>query len=86
MNFTPDVELDALGLICPIPIIETSKLIKTIDEGSILAISADDGAILLDMPAWCHSNGHEYLGYEDLINNTGYIVYVRKRNKIEAGD
>lgn len=86
MKFTSDVELDTLGLICPYPMIETSKLIKTINEGSIIAISADDGAILLDMPAWCHSNGHDYLGHEDLINSTGYIVYVRKRNKIEAGD
>ncbi|MCH8927939.1 MAG: sulfurtransferase TusA family protein [Candidatus Marinimicrobia bacterium] len=86
MKFTPDVELDTLGLICPYPIIETSKLIKQIDDGSLLAISADDRAILLDMPAWCHSNGHEYLGHEDLNNKKGYIVYVRKRNKIVSED
>ena len=61
--------------------IETSKLIKQLDNGSLLAISADEGAIPPDMPAWCQSNGHEYLGHEELTERKGYIVYVRKKNK-----
>ncbi|MCH7620194.1 MAG: sulfurtransferase TusA family protein, partial [Candidatus Marinimicrobia bacterium] len=51
---------------------------KTIEVGEILSISSDDGAIILDMPAWCNSNGHEYLGEEKLEEIEGYIVYVRK--------
>ncbi len=78
MKIIPDKELDTIGHPCPYPIIETSKFIKTIVVGEILAISSDDGAIVLDMPAWCHSNGHEYLGEKKLEEIKGYIVYVRK--------
>ncbi|MCH7818882.1 MAG: sulfurtransferase TusA family protein [Candidatus Marinimicrobia bacterium] len=81
MKYSPDKELNALGFICPYPIIETSKMIKNIEVGEIIAIKADDLAIILDMPAWCHSNGHEYLGEEKLIETKGYIVYVRKGNR-----
>lgn len=81
MKYSPDKELNALGFICPYPIIETSKMIKNIEVGEIIAIKADDLAIILDMPAWCHSNGHEYLGEEKLTETKGYIVYVKKGSR-----
>ena len=81
MKYSPDKELNALGFICPLPVIETSKMIKNIEVGEILAIKADDPVILLDMPAWCQSNGHEYLGEEELTEIKGYIVYVKKRSR-----
>ena len=81
MKYSPDKELNALGFLCPYPIIETSKMIKNIEVGKILAIKSNDLAILLDMPAWCISNGHEYLGEEELTEIKGYIVYVRKRSR-----
>lgn len=46
-----------------------------------MAIKSDDLAIILDMPAWCKSNGHEYLGEEKLTETKGYIVYVRKGSR-----
>ena len=81
MKYSPDKELNALGFIFPYPIIETSKMIKTVEVGDIIALKADDLAIILDMPAWCHSNGHEYLGEEELTETKGYIVYVRKGSR-----
>ena len=81
MKYTPDIELDALGFICPYPIIETSKIIKTVEVGQIMAIKSDDLAIILDMPAWCQSNGHEYLGEDKITEPKGYIVYVKKGNR-----
>jgi len=83
MNYKSDEELNTLGLICPLPIIETSKFIKNIEVGKILAVRSDDGAILIDMPAWCNSNGHEYLGHEEIEEIKAYVVYVRKRNRIK---
>ncbi len=78
MKYTPDKELNALGFLCPYPVIETSKLIRILEVGEILAVKADDPVIILDMPAWCQSNGHEYLGEEELVETKGYIVYLRK--------
>ena len=45
MKFTPDAKLDALGMIFPYPMTETSKLIKQVKEGNVRAISADDAVI-----------------------------------------
>ena len=81
MKYKPDRELNALGFLCPYPVIETSKVIKNLEVGDILAVTADDLAIILDMPAWCKSNGHEYLGEEKLTETNGYIVYVRKKER-----
>ncbi len=81
MKYSPDKELNTIGFICPLPIIETSKMIKNIEVGMILGIKSDDLAILLDMPAWCNSNGHEYLGEEELTETKGYIVYVKKGSR-----
>ena len=81
MKYSPDKELNTIGFICPLPIIETSKMIKNIEVGMILGIKSDDLAILLDMPAWCISNGHEYLGEEELTETKGYIVYVKKGSR-----
>ncbi|MFQ5904735.1 MAG: sulfurtransferase TusA family protein, partial [Candidatus Binatia bacterium] len=69
--------LDTLGLLCPLPIIETAKKIKEINIGEVLEVLSDDGVIRIDMPAWCLSTGPEYLGYEE--DGRTYRVYVRKQ-------
>ncbi len=81
MNMSADIEMDTLGLICPLPITHTAKKIKELDEGDILAITSDDVGILVDMPAWCKGMGHEYLGYEEIEENRVYRVLVKKRTR-----
>jgi len=42
-------------------------------------VVADDKGIKQDMPAWCQTTGHEFLGVEE---ESGEIkVYVRKKRK-----
>ena len=59
---TPVATLDTLGLYCPVPIIKTARRIREIGTGEVLEVLSDDPVILVDMPAWCASNGHEYIG------------------------
>ena len=75
-----DVQLDTLGLFCPMPIIKTSKKIKELAVGQVLQVVSDDEGIKKDMPAWCESTGHEYLGLEEEVsgNTTHYKTYVKK--------
>ena len=76
-----DVVLDTLGLFCPMPIIKTSKKIKELIVGQILEVISDDEGIKKDMPAWCETTGHEYLGLEEEEANVGaihYKAYVKK--------
>lgn len=54
--------LDTLGLFCPVPIVRTAEAIRRMAAGEVLEVLSDDRVILLDMPAWCRSTGHRFLG------------------------
>lgn len=75
-----DIQLDTLGLFCPMPIIKTSKKIKELRVGQVLEVISDDEGIKKDMPAWCETIGHEFLGLEEELNGGSmhYKAYVRK--------
>ena len=80
MAFNADVRLDTLGLFCPMPIIKTSKKIKDLVVGQVLEVVSDDEGIKKDMPAWCETTGHEFLGLEEELNGRTmhYRTYVKK--------
>lgn len=67
--------LNVLGLLCPQPIIKTAKRVKKMSPGDVLEVLSDDPVIEIDMPAWCHTSGHEYLGCDP--RNGQFHVYVR---------
>ena len=71
-----DVVLDCFGLLCPMPIIETSKKIKELKIGQILEVTATDEGIKADMPAWCKATGQEYLGSDEKEGE--YHVFIKK--------
>ena len=71
-----DEVLDTVGLYCPVPIIKTAERIKRMQAGRTLEILSDDRVILIDMPAWCRSTGHEYLGHRR--QGSEYRLFVRK--------
>jgi tRNA 2-thiouridine synthesizing protein A len=71
-----DATLDCYGLLCPMPIIQTAKKIKTMKAGEVLEVLSTDAGIRQDMPAWCRTTGQEFLGLEE----DGEVIkaYVRK--------
>ena len=71
-----DQTLDCIGLYCPMPIYKTAEKFKELKPGEVLEVVADDKGIKLDMPAWCETTGHEYLGMEE--EGTEIKVYVKK--------
>ena len=75
-DLVPRRTVDALGLYCPVPIIRTAEAIERIGAGEILEILSDDRVVLIDMPAWCLSARHEYLGFRE--DGPGWRLYVRK--------
>ncbi|MFG3255953.1 cysteine desulfurase/sulfurtransferase TusA family protein [Streptomyces sp. NPDC048172] len=56
--------IDALGKLCPLPVIELAKVIKSVPVGTVVTVLADDEAAKLDIPAWCEMTGHAYEGAE----------------------
>ena len=55
-------ELDARGLVCPMPIIKLSKVVKDIQPGDTLEVRADDPAFESDVTTWCQKMGHTLVG------------------------
>ena len=53
--------LDARNLLCPLPVIRTQNLVKTLANGDILKVICTDPGALNDIPAWCRINGHSVL-------------------------
>lgn len=58
------LEIDALGKLCPLPVIELGQRIGSVPIGAVVRVLADDPAARLDIPAWCRMTGQDYLGAE----------------------
>jgi len=56
-----EYELDASGLLCPLPVIKTQDKIHNLKPGDILKVICTDPGALYDIPAWCRINNHEIL-------------------------
>lgn len=72
-------QLDARGLLCPMPVIRTQQRVATLVPGDELEIVATDPGVLHDIPAWCRVHGHELLGTER--HERDITVRLRVRGK-----
>ncbi|MFI5617344.1 cysteine desulfurase/sulfurtransferase TusA family protein [Streptomyces sp. NPDC051567] len=68
------VELDALGLRCPQPVIELARAIVTVPVGGTVTVVSDDEVARLDVPAWCAMRGHAYVGEAPREVGVAYTV------------
>ena len=52
-------ELDATGLLCPLPVLKARKKLQSIAVGEVLVLTTDDPAAVVDVPHFCAETGHE---------------------------
>lgn len=76
---TPARTVDASGLLCPYPIVEAAKAVRTLDDGAVLLVIATDPGIAQDMPMWCKATRHEHLG--TFRDGTAWRSFVRKHGR-----
>jgi len=57
-------QLDARRLLCPMPVIRTQNLVKTLQAGDTLEVFCSDPGALSDIPAWCRIHGHTLISAE----------------------
>ncbi len=50
-------QLDARGLICPLPVLRARKALKALAPGDELEVLATDPAAASDFPAFCAATG-----------------------------
>ncbi|MER7767569.1 sulfurtransferase TusA family protein [Kitasatospora sp. NPDC096140] len=58
----PDLTIDGTGLLCVQLLLRLRARIAHLPAGAVVHIQTTDPAAPLDLPAWCHLTGHEYLG------------------------
>jgi len=71
-----DEELDALGLLCPLPVLKAAKRLRSMDTGSILKIITDDPAAVVDLPHFCAEQGHTLISSSDIEG--GQVHFIQK--------
>jgi len=52
-------DLDATGLLCPLPVLKARKRLQSLASGDELTMRADDPAAIIDVPHFCVEAGHE---------------------------
>jgi tRNA 2-thiouridine synthesizing protein A len=73
--------VDARGLLCPLPVLRARKRLLSMPPGSVLRVLADDGMAMIDMPHFCATAGHDFLG---MTEGAGHQVYLIRRGEISA--
>jgi tRNA 2-thiouridine synthesizing protein A len=73
---TADLEVDARGLNCPLPILRAKKGINTLNSGQVLKIVATDPGSVKDLEAFCKQTGNEML--ESSQQGGEYHFNIRK--------
>jgi len=70
-----DVEIDAKGMYCPMPIVKLKKVTKSMTAGQILKLVATDPGSKRDVPAWANKTGAEIL---ETIEGEGTFTFIIK--------
>ncbi len=58
------LRVDSRGRRCPQPVIDLAHAVRRIEVGGVVEVLADDPVAAVDIPAWCWTQGHDYLGGE----------------------
>ncbi|WP_050526142.1 sulfurtransferase TusA family protein [Pseudorhodobacter aquimaris] len=69
-----DQEVDACGLLCPLPVLRARKRLLAMTPGEVLRIQATDPAAVIDIPHFCAEAGHLLLEQTDKDGTQTYFI------------
>ena len=72
-----EYELDAQGLLCPLPVLKARKRLKSLKSGETLKLIATDPASVIDVPHFCNEQGHVLVSHE--AEDGLYIFRIRHK-------
>ncbi|HSF91624.1 MAG TPA: sulfurtransferase TusA family protein [Paracoccaceae bacterium] len=76
MNDEIAEELDAIGLLCPLPVLKARKRLQGLKSGQVLRMLADDPAAVIDVPHFCAEQGHQLL--DSRVDGAARVYLIRK--------
>lgn len=68
---------DAKGMDCPLPLINTKKIIATLDSGDEYEMAFTCPEATEAVPNWAAENGHEVLNLEE-TGDSEWVIRIRK--------
>ncbi|MCX7559632.1 sulfurtransferase TusA family protein [Sulfitobacter sp. F26204] len=69
-------DLDATGLLCPLPVLKLRKRLKNLQPGEHVIMRADDPAAIVDVPHFCAETGNILIETSD--EGAVQVYLVRK--------
>ncbi|MEZ5715171.1 MAG: sulfurtransferase TusA family protein [Paracoccaceae bacterium] len=60
-----DIDLDARGLLCPLPVLKLRKRLQPLAVGAEFRMLADDPMARIDVAHFCAEQGHELLSTDE---------------------
>ncbi len=70
----PDRDIDALGLLCPLPVLKARKALAEMAPGAVLRLRASDAMSWVDVPHFCAGAGHQLVSAEDVGGVKTYLI------------
>lgn len=71
-----DQVLDCTGMLCPMPIVKTSRTMKELQSGQILKMISTDAGSPPDIEAWSRQTGNELL--RSTTEDGRFVFFLRK--------
>lgn len=67
------IEVDAVGMACPLPVIELARVVGDVTIGTHVRLLADDAAARVDVPVWCRMQQQRLV---DLQEEDDVLVFL----------
>jgi tRNA 2-thiouridine synthesizing protein A len=71
------VNVDAMGLKCPMPIVRLGKAVKEAALGETITVVADDAPFPSDLRAWCKMTGHTLVSLTE-TDPKRFVAVIKK--------
>ena len=68
--------LDAIGLLCPLPVLKARKRLEGLAPGTLLWVETTDPLAVIDLPLFCTQYGH---ALEDTLKVDGGHRFLIRR-------
>ena len=76
MDTNFDIELNAAGLNCPLPILKAKKTLSDLAAGQVMKVIATDPGAVKDFEAFCKQTGNELVSHTE--NSGEFVFFIRK--------
>ena len=70
-------DIDAIGLICPLPVLKLRKRLKAVVAGGRVRLLATDPAAVVDVPHFCTEAGHTLL---ESSERDGTLIFLIEKS------